>query len=186
MPVCSRCNASGRCKNCSCKKSGKPCNETAFHLIKVDVKTATPYQMLSIRLTRTGKAQARPPPTHHLPFRMMKSRNNAVSQTLSIRLTELESPSTATTYSSSSLSHEEGPKQGSELPNTSLLEDNLHTLPSYSQIHEPSFTWGKLVGKLSPMPSCVAIRKLSIGNVTCSRFLLVELETRWSKNLLAS
>ena len=25
MPACCRCNASGRCRGCSCRKSGKPC-----------------------------------------------------------------------------------------------------------------------------------------------------------------
>ena len=25
MPVCCRCNGSGRCRNCSCSKAGKPC-----------------------------------------------------------------------------------------------------------------------------------------------------------------
>ena len=60
--------------------------------------------------------------------------------------TDWESPNTDTTHPSSSLPREEGPEQGSELPNTSLLDDNLHTLPPYPQIHEPSFTWGNVDG----------------------------------------
>ena len=143
MPVCCRCNASGRCKNCSCKKSSKPCEDCL--------------------------------PSHQGRCENGRSLPDAVE------LTDQESPSTAmraTTYSSSFLSHKEESEQGSELPNTFCFDDNPHTLPSYPQIHEPSFTWGMLTGLLSH----VTIIKLSIGNVICSRFLLVKLETRLSRN----
>ena len=108
MPICCRCNASGRCKNCSCKKSGKPCEDC-------------------------------------LPSRQGRCENGRSSPE-AIDLTDWENPSTATTYSSSTLSQEEGSEQGSELPNTFRFDENLHTLPSYPQIHEPSFTWGNVDG----------------------------------------
>ena len=111
MPVCCRCNASGRCKNCSCKKSGKPCFDCLpFHQGRCENGHLLPDGV-------------EPPPS-----------------------TDWESPNTATTHPSPSLPHEEGPEQGSELPNTSLLDDNLHTLPPYPQIHEPLFTWGNVDG----------------------------------------
>ena len=47
---------------------------------------------------------------------------------------------------SSTVSHEKGSEQGSELPNTFRFDETPHTLPSYPQIHEPSFTWGNVDG----------------------------------------
>ena len=111
MPVCCQCNTSGRCKNCSSKKSGKPCFD-CLHVRQGHCEMTTPCQTLL---------------------------------SLPLRPTAWESPNMATTHPSS-LPHEEGPEQGSELSNTSLLDDNLHTLPPYPQIHEPSFTWGNVDG----------------------------------------
>ena len=131
MPVCCRCNTSGRCKNCSSKKSGKPCSD-CLHVRQGHCENDHPLP-----------DAVEPPP-----------------------LTDWESPNMATTHPSS-LPHEEGPEQGSELSNTSLLDDNLHTLPLYPQIHED----GEMLMELPLlMPSHVAIMKWSIGNAICSRF----------------
>ena len=121
MPVvCCWCNASGRCRNCACKKAGReclnclPCRRGHCENSKQMNEHTTTPSMDSKTAESTEERS-----THHPAIS-----GNAMDQntTTSIPKTQEITPSET----------------------LSILEQNIESLPSFTPVSDPEFRWGEV------------------------------------------
>ena len=125
MPViCCRCNASGRCKNCSCKKAGKECSNCLP--------------------CRRGHCENLPPGERgaHGPTTMITSLNEQEGGDRDIQHSPIQPRNTNVVEQNMapSISETQIPSQ----PEIQLtLEQDIDDLPTYTPVPEPNFRWGE-------------------------------------------
>ena len=130
MPVCCQCNASGRCKNCSCKKSGRPC-----------------VDCLPLRQGRGQNAQQSSDSAGHSPPPDLRNTEPDVRGLWHNGLFNY-GPTISVERNVASLDIQGGLEsatsniQNSET-NQTLAVNSVYSLPPYFQVHESTFTWGK-------------------------------------------
>ena len=148
MPVCCRCNASGRCRNCLCRKSGRPCGNCLPHRHGRCQNSSTSPLAVSAELQINMESQDAPP----------SSRRDSATAPMPVH----------DDRSSCCPPHHEGPSTELE---SGISDPHRHVhdypLPSFSHVHEPTFTWGNQDG------SSFA------DSVTCCYAEVV----RWKRNL---
>ena len=142
MPVCCRCNASRRCRNCSCKKSAQRCvNCLPYrHAHCENAPVGHPEDHSS-----SNNSSFNPQPT--------EAERISVQQVISLISAPLTSPSSPSpsSLSPSSLSLSSS-SPSSPSPSSPLLttrvdsHETLYSLPDYPPLLNLNFMWGNLDG----------------------------------------
>ena len=135
-PPCCRCNASGRCKNCYCKKANKVCSN------------CQPLRLGNCRNTPTALATGTDIPAPPGPPAGAQANQALAASTDSPRLTDgdISTPFGISTPADSlsddtanaSLVHPVPTAQ----PTTPQQEDSSLQLPPFTPANDPVFTWG--------------------------------------------
>ena len=119
--VCCRCNRTGRCKNCMCAKRGQPCQSCLPKRLGNcvnSVQTQTPSQASALNCMLTSLSS--------VPTSSTSSRHSSFADMSHVRLSQSPGPST--------------------IPQTPLLSNspvNEPTLPCFTPLADPMFTWGQ-------------------------------------------
>ena len=128
MPVvCCRCNASGRCKNCSCRKAGRECLN-CLPRQRGHCENSSPLASCAHGPTTTDTSLNEPDYSNpqHSPMNP-RGDMNMVDQTMVTSIPETQE----TRMPSQSETHLD-------------LEQDIEDLPTFTPVPEPDFRWGEV------------------------------------------
>ena len=136
MPVCCRCNAGGRCRNCSCKKSGQGCINCLPHRYGRCQNTLTDPP------EDDGQQQHSDISVNHQPAKTEREIERVVSP--------INAPSSPPP-----------PPPPPLLPHTVDPPEFLHRLPPHPTLPTPNFMWGNIDGETFTNAICSAYTEIA-------------------------
>ena len=162
MPVvCCWCNASGRCKNCACKKAGRECLN-CLPRRRGHCENSTP---LAPTVSDANGLRTTTPPTQDTSNERIERGESGVIENVRHSAINDNNMVDDMTGTVTSIPETQMPTQSETQPN---LEQDVEDLPAFTPVSEPDFLWGEVDGK----------------QFACALNRVYEEVVQWRRNLL--